>query len=68
MRILFIGDVVGESGCALVRKVLPGFKRLQGVDFCVVNGENSATLRNRIIKGETGMDFVIDLNLISVYR
>ncbi len=42
MRILFIGDVVGESGCALVRKVLPSFKRLQGVDFCVVNGENSA--------------------------
>ena len=42
MRILFIGDVVGEPGCALVRKVLPGFKRMQGVDFCIVNGENSA--------------------------
>ena len=42
MRVLFIGDVVGEPGCELVRKVLPGFKRMQGVDFCVINGENSA--------------------------
>ena len=42
MRILFIGDVVGEPGCELVRKVLPGFKRMQGVDFCIINGENSA--------------------------
>lgn len=42
MRVLFIGDVVGEPGCDLVRKVLPGFKRMQGVDFCIINGENSA--------------------------
>ena len=42
MRILFIGDAVGEPGCEFLRKTLPGFKKLQGVDFCVVNGENSA--------------------------
>ena len=42
MRILFISDVVGEAGCAFVRKTLPGFKKLQMIDFCVVNGENSA--------------------------
>lgn len=42
MRILFVADVVGEAGCAFLRKTLPGFKKLKGVDFCVVNGENSA--------------------------
>ena len=42
MRVLFIGDVVSQSGCEFLRKVLPGFKKMQDVDFCVVNGENSA--------------------------
>ncbi len=42
MRILFVSDVVGEPGCEFLRKTLPGFKKMQGADFCVVNGENSA--------------------------
>ena len=42
MRILFIGDVVSVAGCEFVRKKLPGFKRMQEIDFCIVNGENSA--------------------------
>ena len=42
MRILFIGDAVGEPGCEFLRKTLPGFKKMQGADFCIVNGENSA--------------------------
>ena len=42
MRILFVSDVVGEPGCDFLRKRLPGLKREKGVDFCVVNGENSA--------------------------
>ena len=42
MRIMFIGDVVSEPGCAFIRKKLPGFKKMQEIDFCVVNGENSA--------------------------
>ena len=42
MRILFLGDVVSEPGCEFVRKKLPGFKKLQQIDFCIVNGENSA--------------------------
>ena len=42
MRILFVGDVVGEAGTAFVRKTLPGFKKMQMIDFCIVNGENSA--------------------------
>jgi metallophosphoesterase (TIGR00282 family) len=42
MRVLFVSDVVGEAGCAFLRRTLPGFKKVKGVDFCVVNGENSA--------------------------
>lgn len=42
MKVLCVGDVVGKSGCELVRRVLPGLKRQYGVDVCIVNGENSA--------------------------
>lgn len=42
MRILFVGDVVSPLGCEHLRKVLPPFKKMQNIDFCVVNGENSA--------------------------
>ncbi|MBQ6421065.1 MAG: TIGR00282 family metallophosphoesterase [Clostridia bacterium] len=42
MQVLFIGDVVGEGGCAFLRRVLPDLKRRRGIDFCIVNGENSA--------------------------
>lgn len=43
MNVLALGDVVGEIGCEFLRKKLPAFKRLKGIDFTVVNGENSAT-------------------------
>ena len=42
MRILFVSDVVGQAGCAFLRKTLPGLKKVKGADFCIVNGENSA--------------------------
>lgn len=42
MRILFVGDVVSEAGCEHVRKVLPVFKKMQEIDFTIINGENSA--------------------------
>ncbi len=42
MRVLFVGDVVSVPGCEFLRQVLPGFKKMQEIDFCVVNGENSA--------------------------
>ena len=37
-----IGDVVGSVGCAFLREHLPYFKRQQGIDFVICNGENSA--------------------------
>ena len=43
MNILVLGDVVGGIGCDFLRKKLPAFKKLKGIDLCIVNGENSAT-------------------------
>jgi metallophosphoesterase (TIGR00282 family) len=42
MRLLFIGDVVGRSGRAVVLDKLPALRRDWALDFVVVNGENSA--------------------------
>ena len=42
MKILFIGDVVSSAGCDFVRRVLPDYKKKNAIDFCIVNGENSA--------------------------
>ena len=42
MNVLTIGDVVGDSGCAHLRKVLPALKKQYNIDITVVNGENSA--------------------------
>ena len=42
MKILAIGDVVGQGGVEHLRKNLSRIKRMHGIDFTVVNGENSA--------------------------
>ena len=42
MRIMMLGDVVGQAGVECVRRLLPGFRRQNGVDFVICNGENSA--------------------------
>ena len=39
---MMIGDVVGRAGCERVRQYLPSFKRKEGIDFVIANGENSA--------------------------
>ena len=39
-RVLAIGDVTSEEGTAHLRRHLPGFKKMKGVDFTVINGEN----------------------------
>ncbi len=41
-RLLFIGDVVGEAGCAAVRALVPALRRELELDVVVANGENSA--------------------------
>jgi hypothetical protein len=42
MKLLFIGDVVGNIGCEFLKKRLPALKREYQADIVVVNGENSA--------------------------
>src|SRR6202140_3331583 len=42
MRILFIGDVVGRAGRAIVLERLPGLIHDWKLDLVVVNGENAA--------------------------
>jgi metallophosphoesterase (TIGR00282 family) len=42
MRILFVGDVVGRSGRAIVLERLPGLIKDWTLDLVVVNGENAA--------------------------
>ena len=42
MKILFLGDIVGNSGCEAVKKFLPGIKNSKNIDFVVANGENAA--------------------------
>lgn len=42
MRLLFLGDVVGRAGRKAVVEALPGLRRRYGLDFVIVNAENSA--------------------------
>lgn len=42
MKILAIGDIVGEAGVRELKSKLPLIKQEQNIDFIIVNGENSA--------------------------
>lgn len=71
MNILAIGDVVGTPGCEYLRRRLPSIKRQYAVDFCIVNGENSAagngiTPQSADALFESGADLITTGN--HVYR
>ena len=42
MKILFLGDIVGNSGCQAIKDNLPSIIKNKKIDFVVVNGENAA--------------------------
>ena len=42
MKILFIGDIVGQPGRRAVKELLPGLREAHALDFVIANGENSA--------------------------
>ena len=42
MNILFLGDIVGDSGCSAIKKFLPNILKKNKINFVVVNGENAA--------------------------
>ena len=41
MRILFLGDVVGNTGCSKIMNNLLDQKKLKKIDFVIVNAENA---------------------------
>ena len=41
-KLLFIGDIVGESGRKAIAAALPGLREEHQPDFVIVNGENAA--------------------------
>ena len=42
MKILFLGDVVGQAGCNAIKKNLQNIIKKENIDFTIVNGENAA--------------------------
>jgi 2',3'-cyclic-nucleotide 2'-phosphodiesterase len=56
MRILFLGDIVGEPGRSAVIRAVPVFLKERGVDFVIVNGENAAGGRG--ITGRIAIDLL----------
>ena len=42
MKILFLGDILGPSGCKSVQSYLPQIKKKNKIDFVIANGENAA--------------------------
>ncbi len=56
MKVLFIGDIVGDIGLNTVETYLPRLKRKYNVDVVIANGENAADGRGitkRIYQGVT---------------
>ena len=42
MKILFIGDIVGEPGRRAIKELLPNIAKRERIDFVIANGENAA--------------------------
>lgn len=43
VRILMIGDVVGDPGVKVIKERLPALRESEGIGFCVANVENAAS-------------------------
>src|SRR5258708_37244881 len=42
MRILFVGDIVGQPGVAIVKEALPAIIAREGIDVVIANAENAS--------------------------
>jgi metallophosphoesterase (TIGR00282 family) len=42
MRILFIGDIVGQPGVAFLKRALPSLVAAESIDLVIANGENAS--------------------------
>ena len=57
MKILFLGDIVGPSGCKVVKNYLPDIIKQKNLDFVVANGENAVS--NFTFINSYNFDFLI---------
>lgn len=64
MKILCIGDVVGNIGCTTIRNKLPGIKKQYSIDLVIANGENSAE-GNGIVPASAEDLFCAGVNVIT---
>ena len=51
MKVLFIGDVVGNPGRKAVKELVPVLRKKLGIDFCIGNCENAA--------GGSGITYIV---------
>ena len=42
LKILFVGDVVGNPGRKTIKLIVPEMKRIMSIDYCIANCENAA--------------------------
>ncbi len=56
LRLLFLGDIIGEPGRKAVIEMVPKLKQAWGIDFVIVNGENAAAGRG--ITGKITIDLL----------
>ncbi|MDE5946647.1 MAG: TIGR00282 family metallophosphoesterase [Oscillospiraceae bacterium] len=64
MKLLFIGDVVGQNGCDFLSKKIYHIKKEHNIDITVINGENSAT-GNGITRNSADFLFNIGADVIT---
>ena len=61
LKVLAVGDVVGEPGLERIRKSLRKLKRDTGADFVIVNGENASNVGMTPYQGDTIFDAGADV-------
>ena len=61
LKVLCVGDVVGEPGLERLRKSLRRLKRDTGADFVIVNGENASNVGMTPYQGDTIFDAGADV-------
>ena len=65
MRIIFLGDVVGKSGCDAIKRHLKNIIIEKKIDFAIVNGENAADQGVGITEKITNELFSYGVNVIT---
>ncbi len=60
-RVLAVGDIVSKSGIDIFTRRIRSLKRLKGIDFTVVNGENAAGLGITAAQAEALLDAGADV-------